>query len=57
MAKASNVSVLSGWRLKLFDNLLDNGLMVIKKDKRGNNRLVATNKFMRIVNRKMRTRK
>ena len=40
-----NVSVLSGWRLKLFNRLLDDGLIKIK-----NKRLIVTDKFIRKIN-------
>jgi hypothetical protein len=57
MKGKNNVEILSGWRLELFNHLIDSGLMKIKKDKEGNNRLIATNKFMKLVDKKMKKRK
>ena len=46
-----NFEVLSGWRLALFDKLMDDGLIQIK-----NKKLIVTNKFMKQINKKIKKR-
>jgi hypothetical protein len=46
--KRKDVYVLEGWRLKLFNNMMKKGFIKVK-----DNGLIVTDKFMKIVNKRI----
>ena len=50
--KEKRIEILTGWRLKLFNKVIENGLFEIK-----NGKFIATDKMMELINKRTKTRK